>query len=42
VTCGQQATTAGNCAGLFAKPNPLPDGQWIDVNRVRVVGLRHY
>ena len=42
VTCGQQATTAGKCAVLFAKPTPLPDGQCIDLNRVLVVGLQHF
>jgi hypothetical protein len=36
VTCGQQASTAANCPLIVVKPDALPVGQCIDLNRVTV------
>lgn len=36
MTCGQQAATAANCPLIVVKPDTLPAGQCIDLNRVTV------
>jgi len=36
VTCGQQASSAANCPLIVVKPDALPVGQCIDLNRVTV------
>lgn len=36
MTCGQQAATAANCPLIVVKPDALPSGQCIDLNRVTV------